>query len=115
MVKVKYLPQLLRISAKLDLLPLAKVFRMQDLIRPDQTGLKSLNGEQVAAIGFELMAVLLPQLGSIGDDLAELIALVKGVSIAEAGEMDAIQCVKDVLSEAGVLDFFTQRLKKIIA
>jgi hypothetical protein len=74
-----------------------------------------MDAEQKVAFGFEMIAAMMPQLGAVGDDLVELIALIKGVTVAETGELDAIQCVKDVFAEEGMLDFFMQRLKHVFA
>jgi len=108
---LEMLPLLMRIASKLDIRPLVNHFKGVDIIKDGQK-VKDINREQMATIAFELAAELLPQLTEdIGKDIIALVAAQKGISAKDAGKLDIIKAITDVLTESGVLDFFMRRLR----
>jgi len=110
MITLEQLPLLARIAAKIDLSAMGAVLRRKDLL-PDGINKDDISTEQMMMIAFEVGAVIVPKMEDISKDITELVAVKKGITVAEAGKLDAIQSIKDLLSEAGVLDFFIKRLK----
>jgi hypothetical protein len=109
-MKLDMLPFLLRIASKLDIRPLVKQFKGLDIVKDGQKA-KGLTSEQMATIAFEIIAELLPQLTEgIGKDIIALVAAHKEISVKEAGKLNMVQAITDVLTEEGVLDFFARRL-----
>ena len=116
-MKLGMITHLLRISSKIDARPIVKHFKGLDIISNDQaagqeSGAKiKLNKEQMATVAFELAAELLPQLTEdIGKDIIMLVAAHKDLPIEEAERLDMIEAIVGVLTESGVMDFFSRRL-----
>ena len=59
-----------------------------------------------------MFAAILPQLDSVSDFLAEFVAAYKGVSVEEAEKLDAIEVIKELIGDSGVLNFFSSALRK---
>ena len=107
---LEMLPLLMRIASKLDIRPLVNHFKGLDIINDGQKP-NDLNREQMATIAFELTAELLPQMTEdIGKDIIALVAAQKEISAKDAGKLDMIKAITEVLTENGVLDFFMRRL-----
>jgi hypothetical protein len=107
MLKLEMVPVLLRMAAKIDIRPLIQSFSDSGALKGNET-----DREKLAAVAFTAAADLLPQLGQIGGDLVELVAANRGVTVQEAKQMDAIKELKELLTDTGVLGFFTKLLTK---
>jgi len=111
MITFEQLPFLYRIAAKIDLAAMAKLLGRKDLL-PDGFDKEKISDEKMAEIVFEFAAVLIPKMEEINEDIVGLVAATKGIHVDDAKKLDAIQSIKDLLSEAGVLDFFKKYLKQ---
>ena len=115
MLKVKTVPVLARIIAKLDVKPIVKKLREADIFANNadkEQALEEIKGEKAVELGFELIAEITPQLDKIGDDIPEFIALYKGVSLEEAGEMDFSEVLNELIYDEGIRNFFKNALRR---
>ena len=115
MLKVKLIPILARIVAKIDLEPIIARFKTLDLVKESQKGFSDLTDEQKAAIAFELLGAITPQLDRIAAELPALVAEFKGVSLEEAGALDFLPVVGEILADTGITSFFGSALRKKVA
>ena len=109
MIKAKALPVILGVVSKIDARPI--------ISRLKGVNLKSLEGgklsqEDLALLGTEILAEILPQLSNIKDDVVPLIAAVKDIPLSEAEELDAIQALSDLFSDEALVGFFKKSLMK---
>ena len=74
--------------------------------------LKQLSKEKVGLLGAEVLMDITPQLGKIADDLPQLVAAYKGVSIEEANKLDAAEVINEIINDDGVTSFFKRALRK---
>jgi hypothetical protein len=102
------IPVMTRIIANIDLKPVIKEIKECNVFDEKEKPTKEQNIE----FAFQLFSVLAPQLDKIGADIPEFVSLYKGVSIAEANEMDITEIIKDLSSEKGIVDFFKRALQK---
>lgn len=115
MLKVKMIPILARIVAKIDLDPIVARFKALDVVKEGQSGFSDLTDEQKATIAFELLGAITPQLDKIAEELPALIAEFKGVTQEEAGELDFLPVIGEILSDTGITSFFGSALQKKVA
>ncbi|RGG72151.1 hypothetical protein DWW95_04970 [Ruminococcus sp. AF17-6LB] len=115
MLNIKSMAILLKITAKLDIKPVIDKLKNLDIFAeaksPDEA-MKQLTKEKAAIVGAEMFAAILPQLDSVSDFLAEFVAAYKGVSVEEAEKLDAIEVIKELIGDCGVLNFFSSALRK---
>lgn len=115
MLNIKSMAILLKITAKLDIKPVIDKLKNLDIFAeaksPDEA-MKQLTKEKAATVGAEMFAAILPQLDSVSDFLAEFVAAYKGVSVEEAEKLDAIEVIKELIGDSGVLNFFSSALRK---
>lgn len=115
MLKVKNIPIVLNIVSKIKVKPVIEELKangMFDMINSaaeikDKEGAKGKYVEIVLA----LLSTILPNLADISDDLVELIAAYKDVSKEEAGEMDAMEVLKEMLTDTGLMNFFMSAMR----
>lgn len=115
MLKVKTIPVLLRIIAKIDTKPLTDKLKRADIFKEAEgkkDALSQLSNEKMVELGFELLPEITAQLGNIGGDLPEFIALYYGISIEDAGERDFSQVLNDLIYDEGIRSFFKNALRK---
>ncbi|MCL2518012.1 MAG: hypothetical protein FWF15_05560 [Oscillospiraceae bacterium] len=104
MLKVKIIPVLAGIVSKIEIQPIIERMKTIDISENQTT-------EQQAIIVFELIAAITPQLGAIAEDIPQLIALYKEISVEEAGELDFIEIIKELLGDKGIINFFSTALR----
>ena len=109
MLKISIIPVMLRMVSKLDLTKTVKQLKELDIFGEGQT---KLSPEEMGVLAFETLAALLPQLDKIGSDIPEFVALYKGISVAEAGELDIADVIAEIKNDEGVLSFFKRALRK---
>ena len=113
MLNIKSMAILLKITAKLDIKPVIDKLKNLDIFAeaksPDEA-MKQLTKEKAAIVGAEMFAAILPH--SVSDFLAEFVAAYKGVSVEEAEKLDAIEVIKELIGDSGVLNFFSSALRK---
>lgn len=109
MIKISAIPVLTRIVSKLDLKPVMDKLKEIDIFSDKQTGVTK---EQAGILAFELIAAISPQLGKIGEDIPEFVALYKGVSIAEANELDFAAVIGELIADEGIKSFFSTALRQ---
>ena len=115
MLKVKTIPVLSRMIAKLDVRPILTKLKEADIFKSagnKKEALAEIKGEKAVELGFELIAEIMPQLDRIGDDIPEFISLYKGVSLEEAGEMDFTEILNEVVHDEGIRNFFDTALRR---
>ena len=115
MLKVKMIPVLSRIASKIDTKPIVAKLKAADIFKEakdKQGAIAQLKGDKAVELGFDLLHEILPQLGAIGEDVPELIALHYGISTEEAGEKDLLKALKDIFSDSGITSFFKTALQK---
>lgn len=115
MLKVKTIPILSRIISKLDIAPIVSVLKKTDVFKESKgkkDALKQLSSEKIVELGFEVLPEITAQLGNIGDDIPEFIALYYGVSREEAGEKDFSEVLNDLIHDKGIRTFFKTALRK---
>lgn len=115
MLKVKTVPVLARMIAKLDVKPIVRILREADVFSngaDKEQALEELKGEKAVELGFNLIAEITPQLDKIGDDIPEFISLYKGVSLEEAGEMDFSEILNELIFDEGIRNFFKNALRR---
>lgn len=117
MLTIQTVPQLFKIISKLDAKPIIE--RLKDLDvwdenAKDENGnpIKTLDKEKVGILAFEILAEITPQLDKIGDDIPELIALYKNISVEEANKLDFAEVLNELVNDDGVVNFFKVAFKK---
>ena len=106
MLKIKLLPVIFGIVGKLDLQPALAGIKKAYEAQTEEQDTEALKTE----IGFTIIDSLLPQLGKVADDIPKLVAIYKGISEEEAGELDAIEEIKALAADAGILKLFRYAL-----
>ena len=112
MLKIKMIPILMTMAAKIDLKPVIERFKKLDVVKDGQKDFNDLDTEQKATVAFELIGAILPQIGKIADDIPKLIAIHKDIPMEDVKEMDAIEAIKEILADSGVMSFFKFALQK---
>ena len=108
MLKISMIPVMTRMIANIDLRPaIAEIKNINVFDEKEKP-----TSEQYFEFAFQLFSVIAPQLDKIGADIPEFVSLYKGVSIAEANEMDISEIIKDLSTEKGIIDFFKRALQK---
>lgn len=113
MLKIKTIPVIMRITSKLDLAPvIAAVKELNDFKPADNTAEAAQQlAERKVELGLAVIGSITPQLGAISDDIVELIASYEGVSLEEAGDLDAVEEIKKIAGDAGIANFFKSALQ----
>lgn len=104
MLKIKVIPIAMKIASKIELSPV-----LSAVAQVNKNGAADENKK--AELGFAVLEALLPQLGKIADDVAELVAAYEGISVAEAGELDALAEFKKMAEDTGLINFFSSALR----
>lgn len=115
MLTIGTMPLLLKIVAKLDITPVIERLKGADIFEETDSkegALKQLSKEKVGLLGAEVLMDITPQLGKIADDLPQLVAAYKGVSIEEANKLDAAEVINEIINDDGVTSFFKRALRK---
>ena len=116
MLRINTIPHLMRIAAKLDLVPVVEQLKNLDVFEstPDGTGsaLKQLSKEKVGLLGMEVIMAITPQLSKIADDIVPLVAAYKDVSIDEAKKLDAAEIINEIITDDAIRNFFKLALRK---
>ena len=111
MLKIKTIPVLTRIISKIDVESLknADIFKES---KGKKDALKQLSGEKAVELGFEILPEITVQLGAIGEDIPEFVALYYGISEEEAAEKDFAEVLNDLVHDEGIRGFFSTALRK---
>ena len=115
MSKIKTIQILATIISKLDIKPVIHALKNADIFtesKDAKSALDQLTGEKKAELALLIVAELTPQLGAIGADIPEFVALYYGVSREEADEKDFGEVVRDLLGDEGIRSFFATALRK---
>lgn len=115
MLTIGTLPILLKIVAKLDISPVIERLKGADIFEETNStegALKQLSKEKIGLLGASVIMDITPQLGKIADDLPQLVAAYKGVSIEEANKLDAAEVINELITDDGVRCFFKRALRK---
>jgi len=105
MLKVKIIPVLAGMVSKIDLQPIIERMKTIDITENQTT-------EEQAIMTFEIIAAVTPQLGGIAEDIPQLIALYKEITVEEAGELDFIEIIKELIGDKGIINFFVTALRR---
>lgn len=109
MIKIALVPIMARILSKLDIKPVITKLKSIDIF---EKGQQKVSNEEMGIIAFEILTDITPQLDKIGADIPEFVAAYKGVSIAEANELDFADIINEIISDEGILTFFKRALRK---
>lgn len=115
MLKIKTIPYLMKIAAKLDLKPVVETLKSVDIFDdPDNSGsaLKQLSKEKVGVLAMEVIVAITPQLGKIADDIPPLVAAYKDISLEEAEGYDAAEIINEIVNDDAIRNFFKLALRK---
>ena len=115
MLRIALIPVLMRIISKIDLLPIINKIKEVDIfknVNSKEEALNELDKEKIGILGMETLSEIIPQLGRISDDIPELVAEYKGISIAEAKNLDDLEVFSELLGDKGVIGFFKTALRK---
>ncbi len=115
MFNIKALSILLKITSKLDLTPVVDKLKNLDIFseaKSSKEALSQLTKEKAGLIAAEMMSALLPQLDTVSNFLPELVAAYKNVSVDEAEKLDAIEILKEIMGDEGIINFFKSALRK---
>lgn len=115
MLTIGTMPILLKIVAKLDISPVIERLKGADIFEETNSAegaLKQLSKEKIGLLGASVIMDITPQLGKIADDLPQLVAAYKGVSIEEANKLDAAEVINELITDDGVRGFFKRALRK---
>ena len=111
MLSIATLPVLLKIISKIDLKPI--ILKIKDIdFNINSENEVEKQKEEYGKLALEIIAELTPQLGKIADDLPDLVAIYKKISLEEAKDLDAIEVIKEIMSDDGILVFFKTALQK---
>ena len=116
MLRINTIPYLMKIAAKLDLVPIVERLKGLDIFE-DTTGgagsaLKQLSKEKVGLLGMEVVMAITPQLGKIADDIIPLVAAYKDVTVEEAKRLDAAEIINEIIYDDAIRNFFKLALRK---
>ncbi|MGM9681545.1 MAG: hypothetical protein ACI3XR_08575 [Eubacteriales bacterium] len=111
MIKIKLIPILTRMVAKIDMKPIIDIMSDPDMVKATGDAQNDLSTAKMK-LGTGLIAELLRQSDKIGEDLPEFVAIYKGVSVEEAGEMDLMEIVAEIANDEGIKRFFTGALRR---
>ena len=109
MLKISMLPVMTRMVSKLDLTQVIQQLKELDIFEDGQA---KMSPEQMGVLAFEILAGLLPQVDKIGKDIPEFVSLYKGISIAEANELDIADVFAEIKGDEGIINFFKRALQK---
>lgn len=109
MLKISMVPILTRMISKLDIKPAIERLKALDIFDGNA---EKLTAQQMGELAFEIIAELTPQLGQIGPDIPEFVALYKNCTIDEAGEYDLAEIINDIKNDEGIVNFFSVALRK---
>lgn len=115
MLNVGTMPILLKIVAKLDIEPIIERLKGVDIFEDAESAegaLKQLSKEKLGILGAEVFAEIAPQLGKIADDLPQLVASYKDITVEEAKKLDAAEVINEIINDDGVTSFFKRALRK---
>lgn len=116
MLSIRTIPLLMKIAAKLDTTPIIEKMKGVDVYNEtkndDGTVTRELDREKVGLLGVEVFAELIPQLGKVADDLPQLVAAYKNIPIEDALDLDAVEVLKEIAADTGVVNFFKSALQK---
>lgn len=116
MLSIRTMPLLMKIAAKLDITPIVEKLKGVDIYNETQnddgTVTREFDREKVGLLGFEVITELIPQLGKVADELPLLVAAYKNISIEDALDLDAIEVLKEIVADTGVMSFFKSALQK---
>ena len=116
MLSIRTIPLLMKIAAKLDTTPIIEKMKGVDVYNEtkndDGTVTRELDREKVGLLGVEVFAELIPQLGKVADDLPILVAAYKNIPIEDALDLDAMEVLKEIVTDTGVMSFFKSALQK---
>ncbi len=116
MLSIRTMPLLMKIAAKLDITPIVEKLKGVDIYNEaqndDGTVTRELDREKVGLLGFEVITELIPQLGKVADELPLLVAAYKNISIEDALDLDAVEVLKEIVADTGVMSFFKSALQK---
>lgn len=115
MLTIKTMPVLLKIVGKLDIKPIIPMLKDLDIFEETDSkdgALAQLSKEKIGVLAFEIIGELTPQLGKIADDLPQLVATYKGVSLEEAEKLDAAEIINEIINDKGIRSFFQTALRK---
>lgn len=116
MLSIRTMPLLMKIAAKLDTKPIIERLKDMDVFsetqNDDGTVTRELDREKVGLLGVEVFAEVVPQLGKVADDLPPLVAAYKNISIEDALDLDAMEVLKEIVTDTGVMSFFKSALQK---
>ena len=114
MFQIKTIPVLMRMVSKIDIRPAVDALRNADIFEATdgkKAALKQLTSDKVIELGVDVITAITPQLDKISDDLVELVAAYKGVSIEEAGELDVLEVASEIVHDKGIRTFFSKALR----
>lgn len=116
MLSIRTMPLLMKIAAKLDITPIVEKLKGVDIYsetqNEDGTVTRELDREKVGLLGFEVITEVMPQLGKVADDLPALVAAYKNIPIEDALDLDAMEVLKEIVTDTGVMSFFKSALQK---
>lgn len=112
MLKVKMIPVLAKIASKIDVRPVIEKMKVLDIVQDGQKSFSDLSEEQKALLVFEISSAVLPQLGKIAADIPELVSLYRNIPLDEAGEVDFVPVMKEILADTGIVSFFGNALRR---
>lgn len=115
MLKLKTIPVLTRMIAKIDMKPILETLKNADIFdKADNKSdaMKQFTKEKAAELAFDMLSEFTAQIDKIGDDIPEFVSLYKGVSIEEASEMDLAEIINEVINDDGIRTFFSRALRK---
>ena len=115
MLKIKVLIPAAKIAKKIDVDSIMKKLASLDCFtvkKGEKIDIKKQLAEHGTEIGLAIIPELINIAADVAEDLPELVAAYKGITPAEAAELDAIEEIKGLAKDAGILDFFASALKK---
>lgn len=115
MLKIKCVPVLARIIGKIDLKPIVKSLKEADIfkeVKNKKDAIEQFTDEKIVELGFEILPAIAPQIGAIGEDIPELVALYYDISVEEASEKDLLAVFNDFIHDKGIRGFFDTALRK---
>lgn len=115
MLKIATMPILMRMASKIDMIPVIERLKKLDIIKDGQKvesdPAKRLTQEQLGVLAAEVMAEIIKQLDRIADDLPELVASYKGLTVEQANECDALEVIDEIIHDKGIRGFFSRALR----
>lgn len=105
MLKIKIIPIAMKIASKIEPSPIISAVSEINKNQTDDANKKT-------ELGFAVLEAVFPQLGKIADDVTELVAVYEGISVTEAGELDAVEEFKKIAQDAGLINFFKSALQE---